>query len=255
MNGELIGYGVGICFAAIIVFFLILLTKDSEFFKSLFGRTKKKEEKAATKKEEQGKKKNVVTGAINKVVNQNNAPKIAKSAKIYYRYPGERQYTVADVEKEVFTIGGPGSKADLELKDASVAPRHAEIRVINEDGELYYCFTNLCKTLSNTEYLDQSGKKPEWMYMPAKDKVTLKQSREAFYVGEVKILIEAYLMNHQSTESDNDLLGVIHRKSSDQADDVKIDKASDQDAGAKVERTSSVRTFEKDVLNVDDVIC
>ena len=266
MNTEMINIGIGFCFAAIIILFLFLLTKDSEFFHKETGSYKRKGKKKEENLKHKGKAEAFKGAAhkagkpVEKFINNNKgiAPELPVKAKIYYRLPDKKSYKEVSVKNVPFKIGAMGSGADLELDDLSVLDKHAVLNLVDTKQGCVYAFKNFAKKIY-TDYLDQEGEQPEWVKVEKNDKVYLKNSREAFYVGNTKLLIDTVSLERSVSKSDVDLFQSA-AETGKYEEDKNLNSAGDmpepeEQTYDRTRRTPSDRVFEENVLDMDDICC
>lgn len=168
MGGKFIVLGVII----LILILVVYLMHDSEL-----GKRMSKKARSAGKKVKEVKNKPSVEMV--------NAPKI------YYKYNGERKYHEVEMSEKMFDIG-QGSKRKLTLNDRKVEERHAEIVKRVKGGRVYYEFINYAK-INPSEYYSKS--EDRYYYLGYREGIEL-DVREAFYLGDTKIIIDNPMNNH-----------------------------------------------------------
>lgn len=264
MNTEMMNIGIGFCFAAIMILFIFLLTKDSKFFHMEPRSYKKKENKKREKSSRNGKTDAFKEAAqkagkpVEKLIKNNKgiAPELPVKATIYYRLPSKKAYKEVQVKNVPFRIGAAGSGADLELDDLSVLDKHAVLSLVDSKQGCVYAFKNFARKIY-TDYLDQDGPQPEWVKVEKNDKVYLKNSREAFYVGNTKLLIDTASLERSVSKSDVDLFRSALETGADDLDlnDAGVSMEEEEQVYDRKKRTPSDRVFEDNVLDMDDICC
>lgn len=154
-------------------------------------------------------------------------PELAVGPTVYIRNEKEREkgYKSFEVRKPVFKIGR-GFWCDLRIEEPYIAGIQAEIRQKRENGDVYFSLTNMGKT-NIAEYLNQEHMKYEWM--DYRDEMELGE-KEAFYFGDMKVVIVTPKPGHEVAKSDRDII-------------------KDKDV-AQTERKSTDRSYDKDWYDV-----
>lgn len=176
MSGKLVVFGV------IILIVLVVLTvlQGSEFA----GKVKKSVKKVWDKLGKLRRKTDI---------------EITNAPTLQIKMPGSHKYQTVEVTKKKFKIGG-GSEKDnhLLLNDAKVEIHHAAIEKKLKGDRVCYEFINYAKT-NPSEYYNKRKKRYE--YLGYNDRVEL-DPREAFYVGDTKIIVTLPVLNHLPTETE-----------------------------------------------------
>lgn len=250
MSTVIFNTGIGICFAAILVIFILSLSKDSTILKK-----KKKDSDTVLKKDMvKDKAKHFGNEAANFVKNhKGEAKELAKTPIIYYRPAHETAYRKVVVKKVPFVIG-TGPQANLILDDPSVAEKQAVLDLVKEDDGYYYCFKNTSRSI-NTDYLDQDSGSLFWVNVDKGEELILEKPREAFYLGNTKVFIEAAKLERKVSPSDNMVISLDEgMEKTKRATTIKAEKIN-EDKKIYKKRTPSDRMFEDTVLDVSDISC
>lgn len=163
-----------VVFILILVLFVVFILKDSGNWEKITGFIKK------PKKFSKMRQTTLFAGPV-----------------IYVRYKGSAKYDKFEMTNTVFKIGR-GNSADLCISKEYVSKRQAEIRKKNEDGRVFFTFTNLSKT-NMTEYCNKNKKIFE--VMDYKEQIDLEE-KEVFYIGDVKLLIAVPSLGHEVSQTD-----------------------------------------------------
>lgn len=128
---------------------------------------------------------------------------------IYVRVPGQKHYVSVKMDKLTFSIGR-NSDNDIVLDDPTVSDVHAKIVRFKDKWGAFYYFHNL-KTTNGTHYYNQDKKKYE--LLKQNEKIDLEE-KEAFYIGDYKIIIETPQSDKKTYEDELDIKTKDNDKSS-----------------------------------------
>ena len=110
------------------------------------------------------------------------------------RFEGEKNYHETRVDKKEFKIGR-GRRNNLSIDSKTVEEKHAVIYKRQKGSSVYYELVNYAKN-NPVEYFNK--RKQAYEYLGYKDGVKL-DSREAFYIGDNKIIVSIPVITHSPT--------------------------------------------------------
>lgn len=174
MSGKIIVF----CVIVLILILVAYLFHDSEMMSEM-----KQSGKAVVKKVENAKEGRDI--------------EITNGPIIQIKNPGEKGYHSVTVTKKEFKIGR-NKNCDLTLDFKAVEDKHAIIIKRLKGDRVFFEFINYAK-INPSEFFNKQKNKYE--YLGYKDGVEL-EAREAFYVGDTKILITIPQSSHIPTDTE-----------------------------------------------------
>lgn len=123
--------------------------------------------------------------------------KILNGPVLRIRFEGRKRYCEVKVESKEFWIGR-GRKSALPISSKTVEKKHAVIYKRQKGNDVYYELVNYAKS-NPVEYFNKQ--KQTYEYLGYKDGVKL-DAREAFYVGENKIIVLVPVNAHLPTSTE-----------------------------------------------------
>lgn len=116
---------------------------------------------------------------------------------IKYREESKSKYDSTVMDTKVFKIGR-GEKNDLVFDSLLVENEHAVIYKRQKENRVYYELVSLAKT-NPVEYYNKQ--KDTYEFLRYKEGVEL-DARDAFFIGDMKLIITTPINTHQPTRSD-----------------------------------------------------
>lgn len=129
---------------------------------------------------------------------ENREVEITNAPVLYVKNPGEQAYRKINVTKKKFIISS-NKRSDLVLDSKKVEDRHAAIVKRIKGDRVFYEFINYAQTNPSEYYV----KRKNAYYTLRKNAGVELDSREAFYVGDTKIIVVIPAAAHIPTDTES----------------------------------------------------